>query len=237
MSQKPESDSRIPAPPNAEQVADYLCAHPDFLARRPDLLSVLDPPSQPASGDNIADFQTALIRRLRREKEDATDVAQELIDTSRDNLTSTTRIHDAVMALLGADSFERLVETVQTDLPMILDMDAVVLCVESARAESFPIRTVTLVPPGFVDRQIGTGKSHLLRADVSGDPEIFAGAAPLIRSDALVRLEISSQSPPALLAFGHRDEDKFHPGQATELIAFLSRVLSQLIRIWLGHAA
>lgn len=236
MSQKPESEAGPPVP-TADQVADYLRAHPDFLAKRPDLLSVLDAPAKPASGDNIADFQTALIRRLRREKEDATDVAQELIDTSRDNLTSTTRIHDAVIALLGADSFERLIETVQTDLAMILDMDAVVLCVESERAEAFPVRTVTLVQPGFVDRQIGRDKAHSLREDVSGDPEIFAGAAPLVRSDALVRLEISSISPPALLAFGSREPGKFHPGQATELIGFLSQVLSQLIRIWLGHSS
>jgi hypothetical protein len=178
-----------------------------------------------------------MIRRLRREKDDATDVAQELIDTSRDNLTSTTRIHDSVLALLGADSFERLIEAVQTDLPMILDMDAVVLCVESERAEDFPVRAVTLVPPGFVARQIGEGKTLSLREDVSGDPEIFAGAAPLIRSDALVRLQISDMSPPALIAFGSREAGKFHPGQATELIGFLAQVLSQLIRIWLGHSA
>ena len=236
MSQNIKTESLAGAP-SADQVADFLRAHPDFLAKRPELLSATDAPTNTATGDNVADFQTAMIRRLKREKEDATDVAQELIDTSRDNLTSTTRVHDCVLALLGADSFERLIESVQSDLAMILDMDAVVLCVESERAEDFPMRSVTLVPPGFVDHQVGAGKALNLRAKISGDPEIFAGAAPLIQSDALVRLEISKTSPPALLAFGSRDADKFHPGQATELIGFLSQVLSQLIRIWLGHPA
>lgn len=232
MSQKPKTDSP-PGEPSPEQVADYLRRHPDFLVKRPDLLSVLDAPGRRDMGDGVADFQEAMIRRLRRQMEDATEVAQELIDTSRDNLTSTTRIHDSVLALLAATSFEKLIETVHSDLAMILDMDAVALCVESKEAEAFPVRAVTLVPPGFVDRQIGRERDLLLRDDVSGDPEIFESAAPLIRSDALVRLKISDHAPPALLAFGSREAGKFHPGQATELIQFLSQVLAELIRLWL----
>jgi len=175
-----------------------------------------------------------MIRRLRDRVEETTDLARELIDTSRENLNSQARVHEFVLRLLAATSFEQLITLIQTDVAVVLDMDVVALAVESAHAEDFPLRSVTLVPPGFVDRLMGPDKDMLLRAHVSGDPDLFDGAAPLIQSDALIRLRISSASPPALLAFGHRDPEKFHPGQATELICFLSAVLAQLMRIWLN---
>ena len=36
-----------------------------------------------------------------------------------------------------------------------------------------------------------------------------------------------------LLALGSREPDTFHPGQATELLCFLTRVIERCIRSWL----
>ncbi|MEI9985008.1 MAG: hypothetical protein WDN69_18470 [Aliidongia sp.] len=54
-----------------------------------------------------------------------------LIATSRSNLSSQQRIHAAVLALLAATSFEQLIQTVTTDLAVLLDIDVVTLCIES----------------------------------------------------------------------------------------------------------
>jgi uncharacterized protein YigA (DUF484 family) len=216
----------------AKDVVSFLRENPGFLNEHPDLMSELDPPRR-NGGKGVYDFQEAMIRRLKDRVEETTEVARELIDNSRDNLNSQARVHDCVLRLLNVTSFEQLINTVQTDLSVILDMDVTILAVESANATAFPVRSVTLVPPGFVDRLIGADRNMLLRAHISGDPDLFGAAAPLVQSDALVRLDISTASPPALLAFGHRDPEKFHPGQATELIGFLSEVLAQLVRIWL----
>lgn len=216
----------------AKDVVTFLRDNPSFLNEHPDLLSELDPPKR-EGGKGVYDFQEAMIRRLKDRIEETTDVARELIDNSRENLHSQNRVHECILRLLSASSFEQLINLVQTDVAVVLDMDVVTLAVESANAEDFPIRSVCLVPPGHIDQLIGSDKNMLLRAHISGDPDLFGGAASLVQSDALIRLDISSASPPALLAFGHRDPEKFHPGQATELIAFLSAVLAQLVRIWL----
>ena len=36
-----------------------------------------------------------------------------------------------------------------------------------------------------------------------------------------------------MLAFGSRDPEKFHPGQAVELMAFLATALESVVRGWL----
>ena len=233
MKTSPGSQTAAAPSVEAKDVVAFLRDNPSFLNEHPDLLSELDPPKR-EGGNGVFDFQDAMIRRLRSRVEETAEVARELIDNSRENLNSQARVHDCVLRLLEAKSFEQLISLVQTDVAVILDLDVVSLAVETEKATDFPLRSVNLVPPGTVDRLLG-GKNQdiVLRAHISGDPDLFDGAAPLVQSDALVRLHISPASPQALLAFGHRDPEKFHPGQATELICFLSGVLAQLVRIWL----
>jgi uncharacterized protein YigA (DUF484 family) len=73
----------------------------------------------------------------------------------------------------------------------------------------------------------------VLRDEAVGDPEIFGPASDLVRSDALLRLHISSHAPAGLIAFGARHPGYFHAGQGTELMSFLGRVIEFGIRTWL----
>lgn len=228
----PQGSRKPSTGPSAKDVVAFLRDNPAFLNEHPDLLSELDPP-EVDRGNGVFDFQKAMIRRLRDRVDETTEVARELIDNSRDNLNSQARVHECVLRLLAATSFEQLINLIQTDVSVVLDMDVVALAIESDAMEDFPVKSVTLVPPGFIDQLMGPGKEMLLRSHISGDPDLFGGASSLVQSDALVRLHISDASPPAILAFGHREPEKFHSGQATELIAFLSAVLAQLVRIWL----
>ena len=217
---------------NKKDVINFLRDNPGFLNEHPDVLSELDPPGH-ERGRGIHDFQEAMIRRLRERLDDSIETAHELIDTSRENMSIQSRVHECVLSLLRAPSFERLIDMLQSDVATLLDMDMVVLALENTGQEPFPVGSVTALAPGSVDRLLGQGQEMVLRSGICGETELFSVAASLIRSDALIRLHISDASPPAILAFGHRDPEKFHPGQATELITFLSSVLEQLIRIWL----
>jgi uncharacterized protein YigA (DUF484 family) len=63
---------------------------------------------------------------------------------------------------------------------------------------------------------------------------IFGPAADLVKSEALLRLHPSSHTPTGIIAIGSRTEGTFDPGQGTELLAFLARVVELCIRTWLG---
>lgn len=216
------------------QVAAYLRRHPDFLQRNPELLDAMAPPGRD-KGDGVIDLQQVMVERLRGELGETQRQRDELLAMGRGNLASQARIHKVVLDLLAARSFERLIETVTTDLAIALDLDIVALCVERPGdgAPTPPVAGVKCLEPGSVEAIFGPGRSILLRSEVSGDPEVFGSAAGLVASEAMMRLTISSATPPALLAFGARQSDHFYDGQGTELLVFLAQAIERLIRAWL----
>jgi len=117
---------------------------------------------------------------------------------------------------------------------VLLDLDVSCLIVES-NGEDIPHvhrSGVRVVEPGTIGRWLGK-REVLLRSDIAGDPEIYGAGAGLVRSEALIRIQVSSDTPVGLLAFGSREPDMFHSGQGTELVCFLSRVVERCIRAWL----
>lgn len=228
------TDAAVETPDLSESaVADHLRRHPDFLVRHPDLLDVLQAPRRD-HGDGVVDFQNAMMDRLRGELDRLRESRDDLIHTGRANMNTQSRIHEAVLALLGARSFEHLIETVTTDLLVMLDLDAITICVEqSADAPTGAIRRgVMQMEPGTVDRLLGDDRGHLLIAEMDGAYQIFGEASELIRSAALMRLDIPG-APPALLAMGSRTPGHFEASQGTELLRFLAQTLAQTIRRWL----
>jgi hypothetical protein len=230
-------DKTAPRELEPADVAAYLRRHPDFLANRPDLVTVLSAPVREL-GDGVVDMQRFMVERLRSDVARLKLVQRKLISTSRNNLTSQSRVHASVLALLGATSFEHLISVVTDELTMLLDIDAVGLCVEAnpMAAARLPSNTagVLMLEQGSVEDLLGPTHDVLLRSDVVGDPALFGTqASALVRSDALVRLRVSRHAPAGLLALGARRPGVFHPGQGTELLVFLGQVIEHLIRAWL----
>jgi uncharacterized protein YigA (DUF484 family) len=221
----------------AAAVAEYLERHPEFFGDWPELLEKLTLPSATSAeaDGRVVDLRGALIERQRGQLRDMVRLRDELVGAGRANLQAQARVHQAALALLSAQSFEGLIERTTADLAVMLDLDAVTLGVEQ-RAESLPpvrIGGVFQLERGTVDRVVGPGRSAKLRSAIAGDPLLYGGAAGLVRSEALIRLDISGMTPPALLALGSRNERHFEQSQGTELLLFLGAVLSQMIRVWL----
>ncbi len=221
-----------PALPTEEEVGAYLKAHPDFLARHAELVHhLILPPADRGEGSNVVDLQSFMLDRLRREVRTLKDQQRDLIATARANMNSQNRIHAAVLSLLDAPSFPLFVQTITTDLAMMLGVDVASLVIESngpAPSNSGVIAAL----PGTVARLLG-GRDVMLLSNTPGTADVFGPGAGLVRSQALIRLQVSADSPPGLLAFGARDPVLFHESQATELVGFLARVVERCLRAWL----
>lgn len=226
------------------QVAAYLRDHPDFLLRHSDLIDTLVPPEnrvEGAAGGIVLDLQRFMLGRMREELRELRGSQGQLISAGRANMAAQSRVHEAVLALLTAPSFERLIETVTDDLSILLDLDVATLCVERREVSEtdltgeagISVRGLHRLDPGEIERAMQSARRIELSSAIQGDPVIFGPMAGLVRSQAYIRLQISTATPPALLALGARDPDAFHPGQGTELLDFLGRSLELTLRAWL----
>lgn len=214
---------------DAAAIAEYLRRHPAFLIEHPDLLpdllEALTPPAR-HEGSGVLDLQRVLIERSRGEVARLKSTQGELIAASRSNLATQAQVHAAVLGLLEAESFEHLLHTVTADFAQFLDVDAVTLAIESRVPPRMSQANFYILPKGSIDRLIGRQREVRLRADAEPLRSVFGPAAPLVRSDALVRLTLGERGPAGLLAIGSREAGKFHDGQGTELLLFLARALA-----------
>lgn len=229
--------SAEPPEPSDETVAAYLRKNPDFLVDHPELMAALTPPTL-RRGESVVDMQHFMLQRLRSDVARLKTQQRALIATSRTNLNSQNRIHAAVLAIIAASSFEQLLQIVTTDLAVLLDVDVVTIGVESAASKQprLPLHGIQILRPGTVDDLLGPEHGALLCADTPGEPALFGSASGLVRSQALLRLDVSEHAPVGLLCIGTRRPDKFHPGQGTELLSFLARVTELTFAAWLDLA-
>lgn len=219
---------------SADQVADYLRRHPAFLLDHADLLETLLPPTR-SQGERVADMQQFMLQKLQSRLAHLRDAQSALLAAGRSNLTAQTQIHAAVLALLAAGSFAHLIHIITHDFSTILDVDVVVLLIEETKAiePHAAGHNLYVVRKGAVDRLIGTGRDILLRERSKNTDDVYGPAAALVRSDALARLSFAPSAPSGLLALGSRSPDKFHAGQATELLQFLAQAVAGSVGAWL----
>src|SRR5690606_28358354 len=195
---------------NDEDIIAFLRANPDFLKNNPEAADLLVPPRPRGKKGEPADFQAYMIDRLKTAKETISRTTREIVENSRANMNNQQRVHKAVLRLLEARSFEDFIHTITMDLATMLDVDIAVLVVEADGTDIPHIQTggIRVIPPGTVDKWM-EDKSVLLQDNISGIEPIYGGGASLVRSQILLRVDISMDTPPAILAFGSRNADAF----------------------------
>lgn len=206
----------------------------DFIRENPDIIEDLLPPKERPQKGSIADFQSYLIDKLKADKEEVINGTRELVENARSNMNNQQRIHNAVLRLLEATSMSDFIQVTTMDIATMLGVDIAVLIVE-CEDEQIPHidqKGLRCLPAGTVTKWMGD-KTVIMQNNISGIEAVYGGGAQLVRSQILLRIDISENTPPALLAFGSRDQDMFTDGQATDQISFLARVVERTFRLWL----
>ena len=219
---------------SSEQVLDFLQHNPDFLAENAQTIAETAPPTR-WSGDGVIDLQRFLLDRQKDDLNELRLAAQEVIETSRGNLSCQTRTHSAVLAMLSANDFEHLVRIINDDIPLLLDLDVATLGFEPGEGAHQAMTSANIRPykPGDIDTVIDPDYDVVLLKEVAESEAIFGSAASLVRSAALLRLRLGRSVPAGIMALGARSPGFFHPRQGTELITFLARAAERCIHRWL----
>lgn len=237
MARKRDDAALAVTPPTDQQVLEFLGRNPDFLLRHPEALLSLSPPSRFKGTDGLVDMQVYMIERLRDELDRVRGAADHLINTSRSNMSTQTRTHEAALLLLAAETMDALAEVVTDDLTGLLAVDVATLRFEKPTKPlpKLAVPGVQLIPTGMVEKILGgRDRDYALTEQMPGDPLMFDEAATLVLSSAVVRLSPGGRCPDGLLALGSRHPRTFHAGQGTELLTFLARITETCVRRLVG---
>ena len=223
--------------PEASSVLEYLQKNPEFLIENPELLEVLKTPPrwQEIEGGNIVDMQTLMLDRIRTKSTNLKNATDLLISTTRSNMMIQTRTHAAVIAMLEAKSLESFVNMISDELPIILDLDAVSLCIEKNKnLELLDGTSIKWITQGYVNHIIGdTSTKTKLIENSKRDEQVFGELSNTIKSTAYGRLQFSKKIYTGFLALGSRTAGAFHEEQGTELLNFATRALELILDRWL----
>lgn len=239
MSKAEPTRRSAPAPLSSDRVAAWLQRHPDFLQDRPDLAAILTPPAAPGADDRNGpiDFGRFLVQRLQRDLAAAREAEADAVNSARRLVKQQERVQEACLALIDAQSFEHFVEAITTDVAVTLQLDAVGLCIEAAEQQPNG-RTrsgVNLLPAGAVDALLGgPEETDRCREMIQAERRLYGGAASLVQSDLLIRLQVSAGAPPGLLALGSRETSAFQDRGGLQQYFFLARVIESTARAWLN---
>ena len=202
-----------PSIPDAGTVASFLRANPRWLAENPELYRILAPPAR-VHGEKLADHMAAMVYAERAHAAAMAERADGVLAAGRAAAGLAARVQSAVLALLRADD---PIDCVGGEMPGILAVDAVHLCIEALLPNARPL------PVGTVARLL-SGKSVLFRHAATETRLLHAEAAGLAGHDALVL--IPGQGPPALLALSTRDAHALDPIQGAGALTFLGQAVA-----------
>jgi uncharacterized protein YigA (DUF484 family) len=207
--------------PMAEAVADYLTAHPDFLARRPALYRVLTPPRR-VHGENLADHMAAMIAAERARLRAHEAELQQAVQDGRAGAGLIARVRLAVLALMRARD---IADCVAQEVPPLLRVDSATLLIEPGRPGLGRMAAgLRPMPAGTVARLLGHGRDARVRSAIT-DAELLHGeAAGLVARDALAKVPLWCDTP-CLIAIGAREAAALPLRQSGQTLAFLGRVV------------
>lgn len=219
-----------------QDVVRYLQQHPDFFTRHPEALENLRLPARNQS-DKVVDLQQFMVSKLQRDVVKLRAEKEEFIANTRDNIQTQDRIQQAIIKLLQADTLSALIKIIIGELPILLDVDQAVLCLEGSAKnyrslQDLPVR---FLKNGSIEKLMkGTDQIVLLRDDINGDTLLYptTTTVSLVRSDALLRLQVAQTK--GLLVFATRHPGYFDAEQGTDFLKFMGKIIEIILQRYLN---
>lgn len=213
-------------PDTEKQVADYLAANPDFFARHTGLLRDMHIPHE-TSGKTISLIERQ-VATLRDQATTYREQFEDLIRVARENERLGRQLHELTLALIEAGTLDEVLNTLQDELRIQFQADAVELRLFSASDLDRAVNEGDPGPAMFSDfmHQAKPMCGPLKHEQLT---YLFGSQAGETGSVALV--PITGERTLGILAIGSRDPKRFHPGKGTDFLRRLGEVVSRTLQV------
>lgn len=237
----------------AEELRARILADPDLVLEDRDLVRALISANQP-KGRKVVDLRGALVNRLESRLDRLETTHRSVIAAAYENLAGASQIHRSVLALLDQTGFAGFLRTLAIEVPEIVAVDVVRLCIETDEQEPGVVTglgadldgAMIALPPGGVDAYMALGafagetdpasaaRRAALRQTAPEADMVYGEDAIWIRSEALVKLDIGRGGDTGLLLFAAEDPHRFSPDHGVDLLAFFGGAVERCLRRWLA---
>ena len=154
----------------------------------------------------------------------------ELLAFARGHSGATNAIHEAVLAVMEADSLEAFAAIVTTDWPVLLGVDAAAFAWSAdGMALAADLGGVRSFEPRLVVRMAGMDRAVTIRQVDRGHP-LFGKGAGQIRAEIAIR--IAGARGIGLIVLGEEEATAIDAPAATRLLRFLGRAASVMLERW-----
>jgi uncharacterized protein YigA (DUF484 family) len=208
--------------PEAEAVAAYLRAHPEFLQLHPELAASLAIPREAGAATSLTAYQLEVLRDKNRELSRR---LQELYATAQENERLTLRTQQLTLALLRAGTplaaLQALVASLIEDFHS--DLVRVVLIAQNFElpAAEWLIERPPQAPELVQFAEFLRSTEPLCGRLAPTKMEFLFGAqAAAVQSCALIQMPARG-----LLAIGSREPNRFYPGMGTLFLRMMGEAL------------
>lgn len=225
---------------------EQILADPSLILEDHELMRALLDADRSTKGRNVVDLRGVLVDRLEERLDRLEDTHREVLAAAYENVAGTNQVHRACLAVLDQQDFGGFLHALTHEVAPILAVEVIRLGLEAPGAApgsplgpEGPFRdAVVALPAGGADAYVTQGRGIgarrvTLRQLASASPDLYGRAAPDVRSEAVIRLDLGAGANGGLLAFGATDGLRFHPDQGTDLLAFFGGVFERSLRRWL----
>jgi len=176
------------------------------------------------------DFETSAVASLRKRVSEVEEINEDLIAFARGHAGAVSSIHEAVLAIITADTIEELATIVTCRWPMLLCVDEVAFAWTTGNGAFLANgEGMHRLEPRLVERMTDATRPVMLRGVGRGLP-LFGAAAERIQSEALIRLDSFSGS--GLIVLGQYEAPAVEGRHGARLLRFLGQSVSHMLERW-----
>ena len=214
-------------------IYQYLKENIKFLIENPELLNILEFPSNWKNKDKIIDFNLQQSKKLQKENKLLKSIIQEILKTTDENFKSQNKIFNISLQITKSKSFNVFLNILKNNCLKLFDVDFVNIF---SNNEDIINKNYENIIEKITEKKINQFFKDNNFINLLNNSNAYYFFFPkqknIIKSFILLKIKINKNSY-LIISLGSKNKNKFSKKQGSELMAFFINICEQKIKSFL----